>query len=141
MTTIRHLKFKMKNNDILKSIRKKYNLLPSGKKVNDKILFILEDKLEDILNNFRALISDVFKLNIDINNIKNITNSEERLEFISILQTFKLFKENDVYKYSIYDFIYVQKEIFCQISTIFISSECNWEKIKISESYNIDQDE
>ena len=130
----------MKRHQIIQKFRDNYIFEPSFKRVSPEVVILLEGQLSLIINDTRALINDIFKLGIDAYSIKNILENEEKIEFISIFQSFKFLKRNEI-KYSIHDFLYVQKEIYSQISAIFIENNYDWSKIEMQEtSYNIDQD-
>ena len=130
----------MQRHQIVNDLRNRYSLVPSLHKIYSRTIFLLENQMQDIINESRGLICDIFKFNIDLYNIKNISKNEDKLEFISLVQSFKFFKKNEIEKYSIYEFLYVQKEIFCEISALFILSDYNWKNIDIQESYDLDQD-
>lgn len=129
----------MEQHKIINDLRGRYSLSPSFKKVSTKVVFLLEKQLELIVEECKSLIIDIFHFDLDLFKVKNIINNEDKLEFISLIYAHKFFKNNQL-KYGIHDFLYVQKEIFCQIASVFIVNKYDWSKIKLSKTYNADQD-
>lgn len=115
-----------KNEDILKNLRNEYILKPNLDKITIKTVSLLECHIENVISEIQSLINDVYVLQIDQHDIKKCKNDDDRIEMISLVQTFKFFRENGVISPNIHDVLWVQKELYCRIAELFIKHNKNW---------------
>lgn len=119
--------------NLLKDLRQEYTLKPNLSKVTIKTVSLLEGQIDVIISDIKKLVNDVYAFQIDQHDLKKCKSNEDKIEMISLIHTFKFFRDNGVSSPNIHDLLWVQKEIYCYTAALFVKHGCNWCKIPLSE--------